>query len=385
MANQDIFKQAIAEAKAVREAAISNAKDVMEESLTPHLKDMLAAKLQEMEAEEMAETVEEEVVEEEAIEEEAVEETVEETVEEEAVEEGSYDKDEMDEGQGNIDADEENPHDQLEEEEIAEEEAPVAEEDEPAEDESEESEDEAEAEEGEEEAEEIEDMKIDDLKALIRDIIAQEMGHGEEEGMEDMSMDDEEGGVEDMVSADDEEINLDELLAELEALSEDLDEDLEEEVSEESVEEMKHDDEEKMEEGKKEEEMEEEVTEEVEETTELQEALDTVETLRKELSEVNLLNSKLLYVNKIFKANNLSEAQKVNIIATFDKAETVKEVKLVYETVAENITSVKSEKTNLKEHKSFASKATGNSTKGEVISEVSEQVRRMQRLAGIIK
>jgi hypothetical protein len=363
MANQDIFKQAIAEAKAVREAAISNAKDVMEESLTPHLKDMLAAKLQEMEAEEMDETVEEEVV------------------EEESVEEGSYDKDEMDEGQGNIDADEDNPHDQLEEEEIAEEEAPVAEEDEPAEDESEESEDEAEAEEGEEEAEEIEDMKIDDLKALIRDIIAQEMGHGEEEGMEDMSMDDEEGGVEDMVSADDEEINLDELLAELEALSEDLDEDLEEEVteeevSEESVEEMKHDDEEKMEE---------EVTEEVEETTVLQEALETVETLRKELSEVNLLNSKLLYVNKIFKANNLSEAQKVNIIATFDKAETVKEVKLVYETVAENITSVKSEKTNLKEHKSFASKATGNSTKGEVISEVSEQVRRMQRLAGIIK
>lgn len=373
MASQDIFKQAIAEAKAVREAAISNAKDVMEESLTPHLKDMLAAKLQEMEAEEMEETVEEEVVEEEAIEEEAVEETV---------EEGSYDKDEMEEGQGNIDADEENPHDQLEEEEVAEEAAPVAEEDEPAEDESEESEDEAEAEEGEEEAEEIEDMKIDDLKALIRDIISQEMGHGEEPGMED-----EEGGMEDMVASDDEEINLDELLAELESLSEDLDEDLEEEVSEESVEEMKHDDEEKMEEGKHEDEdkMEEEVSEEVEESTELNEALSTIETLRNELSEVNLLNSKLLYVNKIFKANNLSESQKVNIIATFDKAETVKEVKLVYETVAENITSVKYEKSNIKEHKYFASKATGNSTKGEVISEVSEQVRRMQRLAGIIK
>ena len=66
MANQDLLKQAIAEAKAIREAAISNAKDVMEESLTPHLKDMLAAKLQEMEAEEMDETVEEEVVEEES-------------------------------------------------------------------------------------------------------------------------------------------------------------------------------------------------------------------------------------------------------------------------------------------------------------------------------
>ena len=49
MANKDLFKQAIAEAKSVRSAAIANAKEALEESLTPHLKDMLAAKLQEME------------------------------------------------------------------------------------------------------------------------------------------------------------------------------------------------------------------------------------------------------------------------------------------------------------------------------------------------
>ena len=49
MANKDLFKQAIAEAKSVREAAIANAKEALEESLTPHLKDMLAAKLQELE------------------------------------------------------------------------------------------------------------------------------------------------------------------------------------------------------------------------------------------------------------------------------------------------------------------------------------------------
>ena len=330
MANQDLLKQAIAEAKAIREAAISNAKDVMEESLTPHLKDMLAAKLQEMESEEEMD---------------------------ETVEEGSY-EDEMDET-------------------VEEVEAPVAEEDEPAEDDAEESEDEAEeeAEEGEE-AEEIEDMNVEDLKDLIRDIIAQEMGAGEdlegEEGMEDLEMDDEEGGVEDMVSADDEEINLEELLAELEALSE-----------EEEVAEAKHDDEDAMEEAKHEDE--DTMEEESKIKAELNEALKAVKILRKELSEVNLLNSKLLYVNKIFKAHNLSEAQKVNIITTFDKAETVKEVKLVYETVAENIGTPKSKKTQIKEHKSFASKAAGNSTKGEVISEVSDQVRRMQKLAGIIK
>ena len=52
MANKDLFKQAIAEAKSVREAAIANAKQSLEESLTPHLKDMLAAKLQELEGSE---------------------------------------------------------------------------------------------------------------------------------------------------------------------------------------------------------------------------------------------------------------------------------------------------------------------------------------------
>ena len=337
MANQDLLKQAIAEAKAVREAAISNAKDVMEESLTPHIKDMLAAKLQEMEEEEMDETVEE----------------------------GSYEKDEMEEGGYKKDMDE----------------LVAEEEDEPAEDDAEESEDEAEDEkmDGEEEAEEIEDMDVSDLKDLIRDIIAQEMGGGEMEDMEDMkdmSMDDEPGGVEDMVATDDEEINLEELLAELESLSE-----------EEEVAEAKHDDEDAMEEAKHEDEMEEGKykKDDMEESAELNEALKTVRILRKELSEVNLLNSKLLYVNKIFKAHNLSEAQKVNIITTFDKAETVKEVKLVYETVADNIGTVKSKKSQIKEHKSFASKASGNSTKREVISEVSDQVRRMQKLAGIIK
>ena len=70
MANKDLFKQAIAEAKSIREAAIANAKEALEETLTPHLKDMLAAKLQEMEDS----TVEEEVINE-------VEEEVEEAVE----------------------------------------------------------------------------------------------------------------------------------------------------------------------------------------------------------------------------------------------------------------------------------------------------------------
>jgi hypothetical protein len=56
--NKDLLKQAIAEAKTIREAAIANAKEALEESLTPHLKEMLAQKLQEMEEDEVDEYAE---------------------------------------------------------------------------------------------------------------------------------------------------------------------------------------------------------------------------------------------------------------------------------------------------------------------------------------
>jgi hypothetical protein len=130
----------------------------------------------------------------------------------------------------------------------------------------------------------------------------------------------------------------------------------------------------------------EEVEEVTEYSSELEEAMSTIEELRGQLQEVNLLNAKLLYVNKVFKANNLTESQKVSVIAAFDKAETVKEVKLVFETVANNVV-VKTAKTSIKESKlGMASKATGiTAKKPEVITEANEAIRRMQKLAGIIK
>jgi hypothetical protein len=114
----------------------------------------------------------------------------------------------------------------------------------------------------------------------------------------------------------------------------------------------------------------------------LQEALRTVRVLRSQLQEVNLLNAKLLYVNKVFKANNLTEGQKVNVVTAFDKAETVREVKLVFETVSKNVVANQPARPAIKEHKSFASKPAG-STQKQVINEVSEAVNRMQILAGI--
>lgn len=341
MANKDLLKEAIAEAKTIRESAIANAREALEETITPHLRDMLAAKLQEMETEEVDEVVEDAVAEEVNEEEELAEVTEEEVTEAE----------------------------------VSEEELAVAE----ADDDSEESEEEAEEEEGEgEEAEEeveVKDMEVEDLKDMIRDILAQELGHEGEEELD--AVDGEMDAADDMVSADDE-IDLNELLAQLEEMAKEDDMDEAKHKEEDAMEEAKHEDEDAMEEGQGNIDAHEENPHD-----QLEEAHAVIEQLRGELQEVNLLNSKLLYVNKLFKANNLTESQKVNVITAFDKAETVKEVKLVYETVSENLVSTPAKQT-VKEHKSFASAPAGNSTKGEVINEVSDAVRRMQKLAGII-
>ena len=398
MANKDLFKQAIAEAKSVREAAIANAKEALEETLTPHLKDMLAAKLQEMETPE----VEEEVVNES----EEVKEEVEETLEEAPKKE-----EDMDEAKKDDDMDESIEEEAKEEvsEELEEVEVTAEEDHDEAEDDSEESEDEADHDEPAEEEEvdgdeDISKLSVDQFKDMIRDIIAQEVGGdapaddmdaGDIEGMGDEAPI-EEPAI-DAPEEGEEEIDLDELIKELDTLSET------------EVEEGKKDKEDKMEEEAIEEDTNNEqdatadsahhninstnkkfpngashtVSEEVEEKSELDQALETIETLQKELNEVNILNAKLLYVNKIFKANNLSESQKVNVIAAFDKAETVKEVKLVYETVADNVGTKK--ETTIKEHKGSASKATGTTASKPEVINLSESVLRMQKLAGIIK
>jgi len=204
--------------------------------------------------------------------------------------------------------------------------------------------------EGEEEEEvEISDMSIEDLKDLIKDIVNSELEAEEAETEEDENneyVDDEEIdlGIEDEIMEESEEINLEELLAELESLDE--------------------------ENGG---------------SSDLDEAINTINTLRSELQEVNLLNAKLLYVNKIFKAKNLTESQKVKVIASFDKATTPNEAKLVFESLESTLTSILSPvKSQIKESLGFASKAAGVAPKKQIV-EVNENVSRMQQLAGIIK
>jgi len=106
--------------------------------------------------------------------------------------------------------------------------------------------------------------------------------------------------------------------------------------------------------------------------------------LRTKLSEVNLLNAKLLYVNKLFR-NNLTETQKVKIIETFDRAKTVREAKLVFATLSESFkASNVSTKTNNKKSvvEGFASKATKKTN--TVLTEGNDIANRFKKLAGII-
>lgn len=116
---------------------------------------------------------------------------------------------------------------------------------------------------------------------------------------------------------------------------------------------------------------------------ELNEAYDTIKTLRSELNEVNLLNAKLLYTNKIFKAKNLTESQKVKVLSTFDKATTVKEVKLVFESLSTSISnSNNTAKAPIKESMGFASKASGIVKNNQTI-ETDAVIARMKKLAGL--
>jgi hypothetical protein len=122
---------------------------------------------------------------------------------------------------------------------------------------------------------------------------------------------------------------------------------------------------------------------------ELAETQAALETVRTELNEVNLLNSKLLYVNRIFKANNLSEGQKLRVVETLDKAESVKEAKLIYETIKDTFNVANATQTtpkkSIRENFGMASKAAGSSTapKKPILNESNDMVTRMQKLANI--
>ena len=348
----DLLKDAIADAKAVRETALQNAKMVLEEAFTPKLQNMLSAKIQQ-------------------------------EMDDDDVEEGAHEDDEMEEGEHEDDV-EERAHKMARDGDEVEERG-----DEDMDEERDDEKDEGAHEDDEDDMEE--DL---DLEAIIKELEAEineeddDMEEGEERDDKDEVKEEdevEEGDKEEMDENDvssgigksdnahdkksgsstdigkagkakhesvDDDLDLDSIL---EALKEGPDEEEEEGVNEE-VSNLRKD---------------------------LDEARETIKFMQSKLNEVNLLNAKLLFTNKLFKKHGLSNEQKLKVVETFDRATNLREVKLVYSTLAESLGGRKNE---IKESKGSASKAVAStkSEKQEVISEGNTMRDRFKKLANII-
>jgi hypothetical protein len=404
MANSKLLKEAIADAKAVKETALANAKLALEEAFTPRLQSILSQKMR-AEAEEIEVTEEQDTTNEE-LKSTGIGSKVDAGYAETPGKQPTYDamtdlsvgvkKDSGKPEQAGTDykkvadiSEEENPMDDMQggvdkDAEIAELKARIAE-----------------LEGGDDSEEENPFAKAD----------------GEEEmGMDDMGMDSDMGDDSMDMDSDDQESQDD---MDLEAVIKELEQAImgeESENDEDSMyeaEEPKEDEKSDMEEAKKDDEkdkeemdevidleeilreMESDLTNEAEESKddekeeELKEAYSTIKSLQKTINEVNLLNAKLLFANKLFRAHNMTNEQKVKVIETLDRTNSVREVKLVYSTLAENFkyTSNKSTKKSISEGiASKVVKSTAPKTEvKQVIAESTDFSDRFKKLAGIIK
>ena len=125
---------------------------------------------------------------------------------------------------------------------------------------------------------------------------------------------------------------------------------------------------------------------------ELKEHVKVVEYLREQINEINLLNAKLLFTNKLFKQFGLSNSQKLNIVEKFDLTNTLREVKLTYTVLADQFNSGASgvKKTNTAAKaitEGLASKTVASTkpSKEAIVQDTNEMALRFQRLAGISK
>jgi hypothetical protein len=379
----DLLREAIADAKAVRETALENAKIALEEAFTPRLQSMLSKKIAtEMEdSEDSEEEMNREMAEEEAEEMEA----------EEMMDAEERDDSEMGAEEMKMDADEM---------EVEDEEAP-----EEVEMDAEEMED---AEETSHDAEEMEDKEEEDeldLESVLAELEA-DLNEEEEEDEIDESeksdKDEEEKVDENDVSSDigksDNKVNpkandssatgaqgpegegkdepagneLDdhEVVKEEEEKEDEVEEDidLDEVLKALSEEEDAEDEADKVEELKK----------------DITETRIVVKFMRATLTEVNLLNAKLLFSNKLFRAFGLNNNQKLKVVENFDRTKNLREVKLVYATLAESFKSPKKLSESVSKGSSSKPVASTKPANEEVLTEGNELKARFKKLANIL-
>lgn len=198
---------------------------------------------------------------------------------------------------------------------------------------------------------------------------------------------------------DEEDFDLDEVLAELEGdeemeedpITEEEDETMTEpepEVDDESIDEILREVEDELaaEEACDDEEEVAPTMENIQLKRKLKEAYKVINAQKTVLNEVGVLNAKLLYTTKILGKHELSESQKIKILEAFDRCNNLRETKLVYSTISQNLSSRKSSKNTTKKiTEGAASKAIksisnpiNENTSGELVVK-----NRWKKLAGI--
>ena len=365
MANSKLLKDAIADAKAVRETAIANAKIALEEAFTPRLQSILSKKLTaEMEEEEETANVAEEYGADDTSDADSTKFSDVENKDPQGIstdahtELGDTDKETAEPGKedenntiAESDEDEngdgvnDDPTGAIAEEEKAE---PMDEDDFDLEEIIRELEQELD---GKNDPMTEEDEKVEEAE--------KSENYHEEEKPEAVAEGDEKA---EPVSEEDEEIDLDEILREM-GYGDD---------------EKTEGEEEKMEEGADE--------EKAELQADLEEAYKVIKSLKSTINEVNLLNAKLLYTNKLFRSYDLTNEQKHKVVETLDRTQNVREVKLVFSTLAESMKiggTAKKVKQQTKMNESFASKKVASTAPKTIIAESNSMAERFKKLANI--
>ena len=336
MAKSDLLKEAIADAKAVKETALANAKIALQEAFQPRIKSMLENELMnELEDDDMMDDV------------------------------VGGDEDEM--GMDDMDMDSE----------VADETPDMVG---VAVDFDNDGDYDLEGEIGMDDEEEMEDMlpaETDDVSPEMEmtDDMADDMGDDDmdlEEIIRELEEDEDAAAKEDVADIND---GMYESTSSIEELIEAIlaeEEEEEEEEEKEVIGEMAHAKDEAKDDELKD---------------ELEEAYKTVTHLKNVINEVNLLNAKLLYTNKLFRNFELSESQKMKVIENFDRAANTREAKLVFSTLAESFQAPKAGKKIVKESKSLASRPVATTAPSkqttQVLTEGFEQANRWKKLAGL--
>jgi hypothetical protein len=375
----DLLREAIADAKAVRETALENAKIALEEAFTPRLQSMLSKKIAaeaEMEDEEEGAYEEEEM---------------------ESEEEMEMDSDDvMDSDEMSHDAEEEMDAEEMRDSEEGEE---MREEE--AEEEDSIEEEEAEEEDSVEEAEDAEEEDELDLESVLRELEADLDDEDDIEEAEDKEEEDtvDENDVSSDIGDADNKVNPEandssktgaqgpEGEGSDEAAGNELDDhDVVDDLTEvEDKEEEDLDLDEVLKALTEEEDAEEEADKVEELQAELKETREVVQFMRDKLNEVNLLNAKLLFSNKLFRAFGLNNDQKLKVVETFDRTKNLREVKLVYATLAESFRKPSNRiSESVKKGSSSKPVASTKPAKQEVLSEGQELKARFKKLANIL-